>query len=143
MEWTESRVRRKLARVLWVPVRGERALAVERRQIGTPFLWSPTAEDEAALKNDWDELSGIIGRGDVDAISGHLGSVLQVRPKARNSRARRSGIDGDGMRVSVLPRGFYLRAAFTERLLRERLFVAQPGSSGDTGMGRPASPRAK
>ena len=119
-DWESSLVRKKLSRVLWVPVEGERDLPVAVRRIGAPFLWSPSAEDAASLRADWDELAGIIGRGDVESITGHIGQHLQVRPKAASSRSRRRGIDAEGASFAVLPRGFYLRPAFTARLLRER-----------------------
>ncbi|HVU04295.1 MAG TPA: DNA mismatch repair endonuclease MutH [Polyangiaceae bacterium] len=120
VEWERSLVRAKLARVLWVPVEGERSLPVAGRRIGTPFLWSPSAEDESALRFDWEELAGIIGRGNVEDVTGHLGRYLQVRPKAANGAARRRGVDAEGAAFAALPRGFYLRTAFTEKLLRER-----------------------
>jgi DNA mismatch repair protein MutH len=120
LEWEDSPVRAKLRRVLFVPVEGERERAVALRRIGEPFLWSPNSEEEAELKFDWDELSGRIGRGDVESITGHLGRWLQVRPKAADSRARRLARDADGVAFSALPRGFYLRATFTERVVRAR-----------------------
>jgi DNA mismatch repair protein MutH len=125
VEWEASLVRKKLARVLWVPVEGERTLGVARRRIGSPLLWSPSAEDEAALRFDWEELAGVIGRGDVESVTGHLGRYLQVRPKAANSRARRRGLDGDGASFATLPRGFYLRATFTARVLSEGFSLVQ------------------
>jgi DNA mismatch repair protein MutH len=118
VEWMSSRVRRKLSRVLWVPVEGERQIPVPQRRIGEPLLWSLTEAAESALRFDWEELAGIIGKGDVETITGHLGRCLQIRPKARDSHARRRGIDGDGARFAALPRGFYLRATFTSEILR-------------------------
>jgi DNA mismatch repair protein MutH len=55
-------------------------------------------------------------------LSGHLGKFLQIRPKAAHSRARRLGFDADGAPFAALPRGFYLRPAFTRALL-ERHFA--------------------
>ena len=117
IEWERSLVRRKLARVLWVPVEGERGIPVAARRIGTPLLWSPSAEQERALRFDWEELAGIIGCGDVESITGHFGRYLQVRPKAANSLERRRGVDAEGAGISTLPRGFYLRATFTAQVL--------------------------
>lgn len=121
--WEESLVRSKLRRVLWVPVEGEREIPVAARRIGTALLWSPSGEDLAALRFDWEELAGIIGRGDVENVTGHLGRYLQVRPKARDSRSRRRGVDAEGAPFAALPRGFYLRAAFTAKLLREHYLL--------------------
>jgi len=125
-EWLQSRVWRKLNRVLWIIIEGSRDIPVAERRIGEPLLWSPDAEEVALLKGDWDELTGIIGRGDVESITGHIGQAMQVRPKARDSHARRRGLDEDGVVVERLPRGFYLRASFTGRIL-ERAFVLPRG----------------
>ena len=119
VEWLSSRVRRKLSRVLWVPVEGERQIPVPQRRIGEPLLWSLTPEAESALRFDWEELAGIIGRGDVETITGHIGRCLQIRPKARDSHARRRGLDAEGIGFAALPRGFYLRATFTSEILRQ------------------------
>lgn len=124
VEWSASRVHHKLARVLWVPVDGERTIPVADRRIGSAFLWSPSPQQEATLRFDWEELAGLIGRGDVDRITGSLGKALQVRPKAADSRSRRIGFDAEGVPFAALPRGFYLRSTFTEAILREHLHVA-------------------
>lgn len=129
VEWERSRVRRKLSRVLWVPVQADRSLPLARRRIGEPLLWSPDAEEEAALRFDWEELAGIIGRGDVEAITGHLGKHLQVRPKAKDSSVRRRGFDEDGAYFEAPPRGFYLRTSFTARLLEKHYALPAPRAS--------------
>lgn len=118
VEWQHSRVHHKLARVLWLPVEGERSIAVAERRIGSALLWSPSAEDEQLLRADWEELAGLIGRGETERITGHLGQVLQVRPKAASSRSRRLNYDAEGVPYAALPRGFYLRPGFTEAILR-------------------------
>jgi DNA mismatch repair protein MutH len=125
VEWGHSRVLSKLRRVLWVPVEGTRSVPVGQRRIGTALLWSPTVEDEQALRFDWEELAGIIGRGDVESVTGHIGRFLQVRPKARDSRSRRRGMDADGADISALPRGFYLRTSFTARVLSRHFVLPQ------------------
>jgi DNA mismatch repair protein MutH len=125
VEWADSRVRRKLSRVLWVPVEGERRIPVGDRRIGQALLYELTAEDEALLRADWEELAGYIGRGHVEELRGSLGRVLQIRPKAAHSRARRLGFDADGAPFAALPRGFYLRPGFTGALLARHF--ALPG----------------
>ncbi|HXK18741.1 MAG TPA: DNA mismatch repair endonuclease MutH [Polyangiaceae bacterium] len=117
VEWADSRVRRKLAKVLWVPVDGQRDIPVAERRIGQALLYTLTPEDEAVLRADWEELSGLIGRGHVEALTGHLGRFLQIRPKAAHSRARRVGFDAEGAPFAALPKGFYLRPSFTGALL--------------------------
>ena len=119
IEWGESRVKKKLDRVLWFPVQAAPEIPMRDRCLGEPLLWSPAADEESALRFDWEELAGIIGRGDVETITGHIGRCLQIRPKARDSHARRRGVDVDGARFAALPRGFYLRATFTSEILRQ------------------------
>ncbi len=118
VEWSDSRVRRKLSTVLWVPVEGERQIAVGERRLGQALLYRLTEEDEAVLRADWEELAGYIGRGHVEALTGHIGRFLQIRPKAAHSRARRVGFDAEGAPFAALPRGFYLRPSFTRALLQ-------------------------
>ena len=117
VEWLDSRVRRKLHTVLWIPVEGEREIVVGERRIGQALLYELTPEDEAVLRADWEELAGLIGRGHVERLTGHIGRFLQIRPKAADSRSRRLGFDADGVPFAALPRGFYLRPTFTAQLL--------------------------
>ena len=85
VEWERSRVRRKLRRVLWLPIEAERRLLPAQRHVGEPLLWSPSAEEESALRFDWEELSGLIGRGAVEAITGHLGNGCKCGQKPRTA----------------------------------------------------------
>ena len=123
VEWDDSLVKRKLSRVLWIPVAGERDVPVGARRIGTPLIWSPNEADAAALRHDWEELCAVIGRGDVEMLTGHLGRYLQVRPKAADARSRRRGVDRDGASIATLPRGFYLRTQFTGKVLAEHFAI--------------------
>jgi DNA mismatch repair protein MutH len=117
VEWRQSRVYCKLRRVLWVPIDGRVDLDPSERLVGSAFLWSPNESEEAALRADWEELAGRIGAGQVEELTGYQGQYLQVRPKGANSQARRRAAEADGSFTTVLPRGFYLRPAFTQALL--------------------------
>ena len=123
--WERSWVRLKLARVLWVPVQADPGLAIPDRRVGAPLLWSPDPAEEAALRTDWTELMDRVRLGQVEQITAHEGTVLQIRPKAADSRAETWGVDEAGRRIRTLPRGWYLRAGFTEALLRR--WFAGPG----------------
>lgn len=116
-DWETSNVRRKLSRVLWVPVVSEYGVPLGERLIGWPLLWSPTLAEESALKADWEELMDMVCMGELERISAHHGTHLQIRPKAADSRSRRWGVGETGEHVRTLPRGFYLRAGFTRSLL--------------------------
>ncbi|HWA73738.1 MAG TPA: DNA mismatch repair endonuclease MutH [Polyangiaceae bacterium] len=118
VEWDVSHVKRKLSRVLWLPIDGDRRRALGERRFGSPLLWSPDDDELSALRFDWEELAGLVARVGADLITAHVGRVLQIRPKARDSRARRRAFDVEGGTIAALPRGFYLRASFTGAILR-------------------------
>ena len=115
--WEDSNVWRKLARVLWVPVLCGDGLAVPARRVGSPLIWSPDAAAEASLRADWEEFMELICVGRIDEISAHFGTCLQIRPKAASGRSRRRATGPEGVPVSTLPRGFYLRTSFTAAIL--------------------------
>jgi DNA mismatch repair protein MutH len=118
--WAGSAVQRKLARVLWVPVRAAAGVPPGARVFGAPFLWSPDASEETVLRADWEELSELLRLGDDGAFDARRGVALQLRPKARDSRQSRWMLDARGDWVMANPRGFYLRASFTRRILETR-----------------------
>lgn len=126
-EWPRSRVWRKLSRVLWVPVEWRPGLEPGERRIGTALLWSPSAEEEALLRADWLMLLGRIAVEGIEAISAHQGEALQLRPKAASSRVQVESIGPEGAVGSTVPRGFYLRARFTEAVLWQ---LARAGRRG-------------
>lgn len=115
-EWEGSWVKEKLLRVLFVPIVGPRNGGASRK-IGRSVLWQPTAAQDDALKDDFEEIMGRIGAGGVEDVSAHLGRYLQLRPKARDGSARTHAFGADGERIATVPRGFYLRPTFTSALL--------------------------
>lgn len=117
-DWEQSTVFRKLAKVLFVPIESASDKPLPDRRIGRPHLWVPTCEEQHALRTDWERLSAMIASGDVAQITGHLGEVLQVRPKAPSGRSRRRAPDEEGAVQWTMPRGFYLRASFTAAVLQ-------------------------
>ncbi len=126
LPWEASPVRRKLARVLWVPLEGSRAIPWARRRVGTAFLWSPDAAEAELLAADWCALTDRVLLDGADAVSAHEGAVLQLRPKAAHGGVRVPGLGADGQATSIHPRGFYLRARFTAQILARHL---HPGTS--------------
>ena len=115
--WETSRVRAKLAQVLWLPVLSDPTVPLGERRVGTPLLWSMDAESEAVLRADWEELSDLIRLGRLDDVDARLGTWLQLRPKAASAKVLRWTLDAEGTWTEANPKGFYLRTAFTRRLL--------------------------
>lgn len=125
--WEESWVRAKLSRVLWVPVIGEGEVPPGDRIVGTPFLWSPSAEEEALLAADWRELGDLVAMGELWQLTARHGQVLQLRPKAARADEHTWLLDDEGAWVRDTKRGFYLRSSFTGGILARRLRL--PGSA--------------
>lgn len=113
--WEECWVRRKLSRVLFVPV-----VELAPRVFGTAFLWSPDAEEDAQLRADWAEIAEAVVLGETWRITGRMGRALQVRPKGANAGTR-TWVMGEEDWVSEMRRGFYLRPSFTARAVQAAL----------------------
>ena len=114
--WESSRVRAKLAHVLWVPIVHQEG---KERVVGVPRFWRPTVEQAAILRDDFEELTGLIGVGRIEELTGHAGRWLQVRPKAAHGGIRTIAHGPAGERIAVVPRGFYLRPHVTGAVLRD------------------------
>ena len=116
--WEQSWICRKLSRVLWLPVEAEPGIPLAQRRIGTPLLWSPDDEETLALRQDWEELGDMIRMGELESITARMGTVLQIRPKAANSRVTCNSTGADGEGIVTHPRGYYLRPSFTHAILQ-------------------------
>lgn len=118
--WYTSNVRRKLARVLWIPIEAEPSIPIAQRRVGNPLLWSPEPDTERILQQDWEEFAELISLGKIASINARHGTYLQIRPKAAHSRVLCEAIGTEGEKILILPKGFYLRARFTQRILSSR-----------------------
>ncbi len=117
--WESSYVREKLARVLFVALAVPAgARSVGERRVAAVRLWSPDADEERALRDDFDLfVRGYYRQGRAAEITGHLGAVLQVRPKGRDADDLRDAYDAAGRPTRVGKHGFYLRPTFVARIL--------------------------
>ena len=117
--WETSYVRAKLARVLFVALAvppGTRA--VSDRRVAAVRLWAPAPDEDAALRADFELfVREYFRRGRAAEITGHLGAVLQVRPKGRDASDLRDAYDAAGNPTRIGKSGFYLRPGFVARIL--------------------------
>jgi len=116
--WHQSWVRRKLKRVLWIPVEADPQIPLAHRRIGNGLLWSPSPSQSQALQQDWEELMQLVASGQFERLTAKIGSCLQIRPKAANSKVLTQAIDEFGAPCLTAPRGFYLRTQFTNSILQ-------------------------
>jgi DNA mismatch repair protein MutH len=122
-QWIDSVVHHKLKHVLWVPIARQNENSVADSLIGTPFFWQMSSQQEAIIRSDWENAMELISLGKVHQLNAGLGEILQVRPKAANSRVLTEVVDEQGNNAQTLPRGFYLRPQFTQSLLLQYLAV--------------------
>ena len=132
LRWSDSSVRNKLNRVLWVPIEADPGILPANSRAGNAFLWSPSPEQARVLERDWHELIEMICFGEFDKVSAKHGEYLQIRPKAANSASRVRITLASGEAGLTLPRGFYLRTRFTNMLLDEHLAQFRPQSTQRT-----------
>ncbi|NUF49689.1 DNA mismatch repair endonuclease MutH [Gilliamella sp. ESL0250] len=125
--WETSHVRYKLAKVLWIPIEGERTIPLSHRKVGNPILWTPTEEQEQQLKQDWEELMDMIALGHVEKITARYGTYLQIRPKAANGQSLTEAVGENGQIILTRPRGFYLKKTFTMQILQASMCSADQG----------------
>lgn len=114
--WETSQCYKKLKRVLWLPVEGERDIPYMNRRIGLGFLWSPDQNQLQVLESDWYYLTNKISLGQLEEVDARFGEYLQIRPKAANAKSLAWAFDAEGRKVQTLPRGFYLRSSFTAEI---------------------------
>ena len=117
LRWETSAVRKKLLRVVWVPVE-TRGL----RRVGTALFWSPSVEEHAKLREDYETIVELLSVG--ARVTARTGEWLQLRPKGRDAKHLRWALDEEGAQVRAAPRAFYLRRSFTAALLA-RHFAAR------------------
>ena len=115
LRWEISSVRKKLLRVAWVAVQGSKQIPLAERRCGAALIWSPSLEEEEALRADYESIVELLQDG--VRVTGHTGVFLQLRPKGRDAKSLRWALDEEGAVSRTAPRAFYLRRSFTETLL--------------------------
>lgn len=115
--WESSQCYAKLRRVLWIPIEGDTKIPYAHRRVGRGFIWSPDTHQESVLSTDWNYLTLQISTGHLETLDATAGEYLQVRPKGATGKSLCYGYDAQGNKVKTLPRGFYLRSRFTEKII--------------------------
>lgn len=96
--FADSRVAHKTARVLFVPVEGDKTLIPAVRRVGQAALWIPDEMETSILEADYSLISKRIIAEGLEGVTGSLGRALHLRPKSTRKDANRA---------------FYLRPSFT------------------------------
>jgi len=118
-QWEHSRVWRKMAKMLIIPIESDKSKPLFSQRIGAPILWSPPRPIEMQLRQDWEELTELIMLGHFELLSAHQGKYLQIRPKAPNAKTFVKVVNSQGQTISIVPKGFYLRSILTQKIIEE------------------------
>lgn len=119
LEFEDSPLLHKLRRVFFLPIEGEAALA--DRRFGVGFFYSPSEEELATIRRDWELFGELIANQELEAIDATLGEIVQIRPKGSNAEERVLGpLQDDGL-AYARPLGFYLRASHTRAIVARAL----------------------
>jgi DNA mismatch repair protein MutH len=86
LAFKDSLVAHKLAQVLWIPIQADKSIPLPQRRIGQGIFWKPNPQQYQTLVADFQEITDQIALGNVEQITAHQGSALQLRPKAANSK---------------------------------------------------------
>lgn len=117
-KWDTCWLKRKLQRVLWLPLEADKRIPLAERHVGNATLWSPSEAQSSQLQQDWEELMELVCLGKLDQITSHMGRYLQIRPKGANAKSLTTTLDEEGNTIQTLPRGFYLRPEFTQLIIQ-------------------------
>lgn len=117
-KWETCWLKRKLQRVLWLPLEADKRIPLAERHIGNAIFWSPSESESKQLQSDWEELMELVCLGKLDQITSHMGHYLQIRPKGANAKSLTTTLDEEGNTIQTLPRGFYLRPEFTQKIIQ-------------------------
>ncbi len=121
LTFEKSSLYAKMSRMLFVIVLSTRSLGYDERKVLGYFFYTPSKEDFAQIKNDYEEIYEQITTGNIEHITAKFGSIVQLRPKCANGKNLTRCIGPDGENILTRPRGFYLRRAFTEQLVERCL----------------------
>ncbi|WWO97145.1 MAG: DNA mismatch repair endonuclease MutH [Candidatus Dasytiphilus stammeri] len=120
MTWNNCSVRKKIKRILWIPIEGNKKISLGRRKIGTPFFWSPTVQQEYYLRLDWEDFMDSITWGNIHNISARNGEYLQIKTKSSSQKYYTQGYDKNGQRIRTRTQGFYFKKIFTTMILKNQ-----------------------
>ncbi|MEM1024634.1 MAG: MutH/Sau3AI family endonuclease [Myxococcota bacterium] len=112
--WADSALHHKTRRILWVPVEADPQLPLGVRRLGAPLLWSPSAEQDQQIEEDWTQLA----KGSWQQLSAREGVLVQLRPKAAHGRIRRADDE--------VPRAWYFRRRFVMALFEAAFLEHSP-----------------
>ena len=111
----------KITRVLFVLIRASRELDFSQRVVLGYFFYTPSEDELNTVRNDFNELYELVKTGNVEKINARIGQIIQMRPKGASGKVLTECIGPNGEIIRTRPRGFYMRRAFTQKLIQQNL----------------------
>lgn len=125
LPFVQSALYHKMKHMLFVLLHAPRNLPLSERRILGYFFFKPEGKTLEAINADYNEFCELIFAGEARNITGALGNIIQMRPKAANSQVVSTIRDNQGQKSYIGPKAYYLRTNFTNTLLTQ--FVAEQG----------------
>lgn len=113
----QSHLYHKLRDLLLVLVLAPPELPLSQRPVVGYLFYQPTSKVWAQMAADYNEFNELICSGHSTTITGSMGTILQLRPKALNSKITTLVRNEHGDLVAATPKAYYLRADFTRKIL--------------------------
>ena len=117
--FSQSALYHKLRDLLWVLVLAPTELPLAQRPILGFCFYQPSPQELAQIEADYNEFNELICSGRSTQITGAMGTIIQLRPKALNSQITTQVRDERGNFVATTPKGYYLRAEVTRKLIAQ------------------------
>lgn len=118
VEWQDSKcyedVSRMLIAVLTLP---HKDASQEEAVLEKVFFHKPSPGDLKTMRQDWEMLSGMVRDGRAHEITGHLGRIIQARPKGINAKDTKRAPGGH----ELVKKAFFLRTDYLRRVLQREL----------------------
>lgn len=115
-DFYKSTLYHKMSFILFVFILAPKDLPIANRKILSYYFFMPDETELKAIKNDYDEIMGMISSGHAHEITAHFGEIIQLRPKSADGKQLTDYINEDGKIAKTRPRGFYMRRSFSQQI---------------------------
>lgn len=114
----QSALFHKISRVLFIPVLAPAGCRVAQRRILGHFFFTPGEDELLRIEEDYKDFADLVMSGRADEITGDMGNIIQMRPKAASGNSLTPIRNSEGDLLFTRPKAFYLRASYTSKLCR-------------------------
>ena len=111
----------KIKNILFVLLLAPKGLPIKDRRIIGYFFYQPDQNELDQIATDYNEFCELIFSSNARSINGSLGNIIQMRPKAAHSNVFTPIRDSQGQTTYAGPKGYYLRASYTKKLIAHAL----------------------